>query len=96
MKNSKDFLTNIVEVPKTKSEAESLIIYNLENFKLLFGWSYGISCCMQSIQSVNFFKLKNMDIDKVIKLLQELILFLENYREFGFASAVDETKQMAI
>ncbi|XP_022874211.1 zinc finger MYM-type protein 1-like [Olea europaea var. sylvestris] len=39
---------------------------------------------------------ENMDIDEAIKLLEALILFLENYRESEFANAMDEAKQIAV
>ncbi|XP_022889134.1 zinc finger MYM-type protein 1-like [Olea europaea var. sylvestris] len=89
-------LANIAEDPKTKSEAESLATYELENFEFLLGmviW-YKLLHAFNTVSK--FFQAENMDIDETIKLLEALILFLENYREFGFASAMDEAKQIAI
>ncbi|XP_022872736.1 uncharacterized protein LOC111391718 [Olea europaea var. sylvestris] len=40
-------------------------------------------------------RVKNMDINEAIKFLQALILFLEYYKETGFASTMDKAKQMA-
>ncbi|XP_022883344.1 zinc finger MYM-type protein 1-like [Olea europaea var. sylvestris] len=88
-------LANIVEDPKTKSEAESLAIYELENFEFLLGiviW-YKLLYAINTVSK--FFQAENMDINEAIKLLQALISFLEDYRDSGFASAMDEAKQMA-
>ncbi|XP_022843386.1 zinc finger MYM-type protein 1-like [Olea europaea var. sylvestris] len=88
-------LANIVEDPKTKSEAESFAIYELENFEFLLGIVIWYKL-LHAINTVNkFFQAENMDINEAIKLLQALISFLEDYRESGFASAMDEAKQMA-
>ncbi|XP_022858956.1 zinc finger MYM-type protein 1-like [Olea europaea var. sylvestris] len=88
-------LASIVEDPKTKREAESLAIYELENFEFLLGiviW-YKLLHAINTVSK--FFQAENMDINEAIKLLQALISFLEDYRESGFASAMDEAKQMA-
>ncbi|XP_022859067.1 zinc finger MYM-type protein 1-like, partial [Olea europaea var. sylvestris] len=85
---------SIVEDPKTKREAESLAIYELENFEFLLGiviW-YKLLHAINTVSK--FFQTENMDINEAIKLLQALISFLEDYRESGFASAMDEAKQM--
>ncbi|XP_042451602.1 uncharacterized protein LOC122036375 [Zingiber officinale] len=70
-------LTNNTEDPKTRSEAESLALYELEKFEFLLGVS------------------ENMDIDAAIKLLQGIIIFLEEYRDSGFDKAMVEAKEMA-
>ncbi|XP_022851453.1 zinc finger MYM-type protein 1-like [Olea europaea var. sylvestris] len=85
-----------VEDPKTKSEAKSLATYELENFEFLLGmviW-YKLLHAFNTVSK--FFQAENIDIDEAIKLLEALILFLENYGESGFASAMDEAKQIAV
>ncbi|XP_022850565.1 uncharacterized protein LOC111372440 [Olea europaea var. sylvestris] len=77
---------------KTKSEAESLAIYELENFEFLLGMVIWYKL-LHTINTVStFFQAENMDIDEAIKCLQALILFLKKYRETGFSSAMDEAK----
>ncbi|XP_022842046.1 uncharacterized protein LOC111365742 [Olea europaea var. sylvestris] len=89
-------LINIAKDPKTKSEAESLATHEPENFEFLLGmiiW-YKLLHALNTVSK--FFQAENMDIDEAIKLLEALILFLENYRESGFASAMDEAKQIGV
>ncbi|XP_075486429.1 uncharacterized protein LOC142526039 [Primulina tabacum] len=64
-------LANDSEDPKTKSDAESLALYELENFEFL------------------------LDIDVAIKLLQGIVLFLEEFREDGYDKAMVIAKEMA-
>ncbi|XP_042387979.1 uncharacterized protein LOC121980078 [Zingiber officinale] len=88
-------LTNDTEDPKTKSEAESLALYELEKFEFLLGvviWYkllFAINTASKLLQS------ENMDIDVAIKLLQGIIIFLEEYRESGFDKAMVKAKEMA-
>ncbi|XP_042460344.1 zinc finger MYM-type protein 1-like [Zingiber officinale] len=88
-------LTNDIEDPKTKSEAESLALYELEKYEFLLGvviW-YKLLFTINTVSK--FLQSENMDIDVVIKLLQGIIIFLEEYRESGFDKAMVEAKEMA-
>ncbi|XP_042441417.1 zinc finger MYM-type protein 1 [Zingiber officinale] len=88
-------LTNDTEDPKTKSEAESLALYELEKFEFLLGvviW-YKLLFAINTVSK--FLQSENMDIDAAIKLLQGIIIFLEEYRESGFDKAMVEAKEMA-
>ncbi|XP_042374434.1 zinc finger MYM-type protein 1-like [Zingiber officinale] len=81
--------------PKTKSEAESLATYELENFEFLLGMVIWYKL-LHAINTVSkFLQGENMDIDIAIKQLKGLILTFEEYREFGFDKAMIEAKQMA-
>ncbi|XP_073152101.1 uncharacterized protein [Henckelia pumila] len=88
-------LANKSEDPKTKSEAESLALHELENFEFLLGvviWYkllYAINIVSKFLQS------ENMDIDVAVKLLEGIILFLEEFREDGYDKAMVEAKEMA-
>ncbi|XP_042446648.1 uncharacterized protein LOC122031623 [Zingiber officinale] len=87
-------LTNDTEDPKTKSEAESLALYELEKFEFLLGvviW-YKLLFAINTVSK--FLQSENMDIDAAIKLLQGIIIFLEEYRESGFDKAMVEAKEM--
>lgn len=42
-----------------------------------------------------FLQAENMDIDVALKQLKRLILFLEDFSEFGFDRAIVEFKQIA-
>ncbi|XP_024195635.1 zinc finger MYM-type protein 1-like [Rosa chinensis] len=88
-------LANTSEDPKTKSEAESLVTHELENFEFLLGmviW-YQLLYAINTVSK--FLQAENMDIDAALKELKGLILFLEEYRESGLDMAMDEAKQMA-
>ncbi|XP_073294292.1 uncharacterized protein [Primulina huaijiensis] len=88
-------LANESEDPKTKSEAESLALYELENFEFLLGvviW-YKLLHAINTVSK--FLQSENMDIDVAIKLLQGIVLFLEEFREDGYDKAMVEAKEMA-
>ncbi|XP_075479455.1 uncharacterized protein LOC142520343 [Primulina tabacum] len=83
------------EGSQTKSEAESLVLYELENFEFLFGvvlW-YKLLHAINTVSK--FLQSENMDIDVAIKLLQRIVLFLEEFREDGYDKAMVEAKEMA-
>ncbi|XP_073025228.1 uncharacterized protein [Primulina eburnea] len=88
-------LANDSEDHKTKSEAESLALYELENFEFLLGvviW-YKLLHAINTVSK--FLQSENMDIDVAIKLLQRIVLFLEEFREDGYDKAKVEAKEMA-
>ncbi|KAL8461685.1 hypothetical protein ACS0TY_032972 [Phlomoides rotata] len=93
----KDALVDLTDTedPKTKSEAESLVLYEFENFEFLLGvviW-YKLLHAINTVSK--FLQSETMDIDVAIKLLQGVISFLEEYRELGFNNAMSEAKEMA-
>ncbi|XP_048446217.1 zinc finger MYM-type protein 1-like [Pyrus x bretschneideri] len=77
-------LANTSEGPKSKSEAESLTIHELENFEFLFGmviWHellFAINIVSKTLQK------EDMHIDVAIDQLKWLISILDQYRETGF------------
>ncbi|XP_022854115.1 uncharacterized protein LOC111375513 [Olea europaea var. sylvestris] len=83
------------EDPKVKSEAESLVTHELQNFEFLLG----IVIWYRLLHAVNivskFLQTESMDIDHAIDLLQGLVLLFEDYREIGFAIAMDEATKKA-
>ncbi|KAL6567777.1 hypothetical protein OROGR_001445 [Orobanche gracilis] len=88
-------LTDDTEDPNTKSEAESLVLYEFENFEFLLSvviW-YKLLHVINIVSK--FLQSETMDIDTAIKLLQGVILFLEEYREHGFDEAMSEATEMA-
>ncbi|KAL8541894.1 hypothetical protein ACS0TY_002950 [Phlomoides rotata] len=88
-------LTDDTEDPKTKSEAEPLVLYGFENFEFLLGvviW-YKLLHVINTVSK--FLRSETMDINVAIKLLQWVISFLEEYREHGFDNAMSEAKEMA-
>ncbi|XP_052206734.1 uncharacterized protein LOC127811058 [Diospyros lotus] len=81
--------------PKTKSEAESLAAYELQNFEFLLGMVIWYKL-LHAINTVSkFLQAENMDIDVAISLLEGLLLFLDDYRESGFDKAMVEAKKIA-
>ncbi|XP_052193786.1 uncharacterized protein LOC127802132 [Diospyros lotus] len=90
-----DDIRDTSEDPKTKSKAESLATYELQNFEFLLGMVIWYKL-LHAINTVSkFLQAENMDIDVAISLLEGLILFLDDYRESGFDKAMVEAKQIA-
>ncbi|KAL8548246.1 hypothetical protein ACS0TY_007533 [Phlomoides rotata] len=88
-------LTYDTEYPKTKSEAESLVLYEFENFEFLLGGVIWYKL-LHAINTVSkFLQYEAMNINVAIKLLQRVISFFEKYREHGFDNAMSEAKEMA-
>ena len=94
----RDALAHLAETsedPKTKSEAESIVTYEFENFEFLFGmviW-YNLLFAINSVRKI--LQNEDMHIDVAIKQLKNLISYLEKYRETGFEEAMIEAKEIA-
>nr|XP_008358200.2 zinc finger MYM-type protein 1-like [Malus domestica] len=88
-------LANTSEDPKSKSEAESLVIHELENFEFLLGmviWHellFAINTVSKTLQK------EDMHIDVAIDQLKRLISVLDQYRETRFEEAMNEAKKIA-
>nr|XP_028952623.1 uncharacterized protein LOC103441777 [Malus domestica] len=88
-------LANTSEDPKSKSEAESLAIHELENFEFLLGrviWHellFAINTISKTLQK------EDMHIDVAIDQLKGFISVLDQYRETGFEEAMNEAKKIA-
>ena len=88
-------LAEVTEDSKTKSDAETLALYDLESFEFLLGMVIWYNL-LHAINVVSkFIQSEDMDIDIAINLLQGLDNFLDQFREEGFASAMNEAIQMA-
>ncbi|KAL6996941.1 hypothetical protein U1Q18_052523 [Sarracenia purpurea var. burkii] len=88
-------LANTSEDPKTKSEAESLATFEIENFEFLVGmiiW-HNLLFVVNSVSKI--FQSEDMDISNAVEHLKGLITFLESYRETGFVEAMIEAKEVA-
>ena len=83
--------------PKTISEVNCLVTYEIENFEFLLViniW-YDILFAINSISK--YLQSKEMQIDIIINKLKGLITFFENYRENGFTiSALKSSKEIVI
>ncbi|XP_020270448.1 zinc finger MYM-type protein 1-like isoform X1 [Asparagus officinalis] len=96
--NIRDALIQLAEIsedPKIKSEANSLATYEIENFEFLLAMNiwYDILFAVNSVSKI--LQSKDMHIDIVIDQLKSLIVYLENYRQNGFMSALNSTKELA-
>ncbi|XP_075091514.1 uncharacterized protein LOC142171720 [Nicotiana tabacum] len=94
----RDALLKLVEIsdgPKTKSEANSLVTYELENFEFLLGMTiwYDILFVVNSVSKS--MQSKDMHIDVAIDQLKGLISFFNKYREEGFVTAMISAKEIA-
>ncbi|KAL6126153.1 hypothetical protein ACLB2K_074204 [Fragaria x ananassa] len=88
-------LANTSEDPKTKSEAESLVTNELENFEFLLGmviW-YELLHAINTVSKI--LQAENMDIDVAIEQLKGLLLFVQDYRKSRVDKAMVEAKIMA-
>ncbi|KAL8149120.1 hypothetical protein AgCh_006213 [Apium graveolens] len=95
IKEGLNYLVNSSEDAKTRSDAEILAIYNLQNFEFLLGmviWYqllYAINHVSKILQS------EDMQTDVAIRELKGLLSFLQNYREVGFQEAMVEATEIA-
>ncbi|KAG2716452.1 hypothetical protein I3760_03G126600 [Carya illinoinensis] len=78
-------LEKMTEDLKTKSEANCLVAYKIENFEFILGMTI-----YKSMQS------KDMYIDVAIDQLKCLISYFQDYRENEFKSAMISLKEIAI
>jgi hypothetical protein len=88
-------LVKTSEDPKTKSEANCLTTYEMENFEFLLSitiW-YDILFVVNTVSKK--LQLKDMHIDIAIDQLECLISYFKTYREIGFASAMISSKKIA-
>ncbi|KAL8035682.1 hypothetical protein ABFX02_12G113100 [Erythranthe guttata] len=88
-------LANSGEDAKTKSEANSLVIHELENFEFLFGMVIWHNLLFTINVASKMLQAEDMDIDVGIKQLKSLICFFESYRETGFLAAKIEAIEIA-
>ncbi|KAM4072324.1 hypothetical protein ACB094_11G129900 [Castanea mollissima] len=88
-------LAKTSEDPKTKSEADCLATYEIESFEFLLAMTiwYDILFAVNSV-SKNL-QSKDMHIDVAIDQLKGLMSFLKKYREDGFTSAMNSSKEIA-
>ncbi|XP_028118958.1 zinc finger MYM-type protein 1-like [Camellia sinensis] len=95
IRDALNHLANLGEPHNTKSEAESLATYEIENFEFLLGmiiW-HNLLFAVNSVSKI--FQREDMHIDVAIIQLKGLITFLEKYRETGFLDAMIEAKEVA-
>ncbi|XP_062014047.1 uncharacterized protein LOC133730483 [Rosa rugosa] len=88
-------LVNGKEDAKTKSDAETLATYNLQNFEFLFGmiiW-YELLHVVNNVSKV--LQTEDMHVDTAIKELERLLSFLQKFRETGFEESLIEAKEIA-
>ncbi|XP_024164052.1 uncharacterized protein LOC112171041 [Rosa chinensis] len=87
-------LAKVSEDLKTKSEAESLAIFEMENFEFLLGmviW-YKLLFAINTVSKI--LQTEDMHIDFAITELKKLISSLENFREIGFDEAMIDAKKI--
>ncbi|XP_012844359.1 PREDICTED: zinc finger MYM-type protein 1-like [Erythranthe guttata] len=88
-------LTNSREDTKTKSEANSLVTHELENFEFLFGMIIWHNVLLTINVVSKILQAEDMDIDVDIKQIKGLISFFEKYRETGFSEVKIEANEIA-
>ncbi|XP_074369106.1 uncharacterized protein LOC141709162 [Apium graveolens] len=95
IKETLNYLVNSSEDTKTRSDAEILATYNLQNFEFLLGmviWYqllYTVNHVSKILQS------EDMQIDVANRELKGRLSFLQNYREIGFPETMVEATEIA-
>ncbi|XP_022893954.1 uncharacterized protein LOC111408425 [Olea europaea var. sylvestris] len=84
-----------VDGPKTKSEAECLATYEIENFEFLLGMIIWYEVLNNVNRLSKHLQTEDIHIDVAIDHLKGLISFFKSYRETGFESAVIDAKKIA-
>jgi hypothetical protein len=84
-----------VDDPKTKSEAECLATYEIENFEFLLGMIIWFEVLNNVNRVSKHLQEEDMHIDVAIDHLKGLISFFKSYRETGFESAMVDAKEIA-
>lgn len=95
IKEALNYLVNNSEDAKTRSDAETLAAYNIQNFEFLLG----MVIWYQLLNAVNhvskILQSEDMQIDVAIRELKNILSFLYNYREVGFQEAMVEATEIA-
>ncbi|KAK2655241.1 hypothetical protein Ddye_008293 [Dipteronia dyeriana] len=94
----RDALAHLVETSedlKTKSEVDSIVTYEFENFEFMFGMDiwYNLLFAINYVSKI--LQNEDMHIDVAIKQLKSLISYLEKYIEIGFEEAMIDAKEIA-
>ncbi|XP_022893928.1 zinc finger MYM-type protein 1-like [Olea europaea var. sylvestris] len=84
-----------VDDPKTKSEAECLATYEIDNFEFLLGMIIWYEVLNNVNRVSKQLQAEDMHIDVVIDHLKGLNSFFKSYRESGFESAMVDAKEIA-
>ncbi|XP_073119709.1 uncharacterized protein [Henckelia pumila] len=88
-------VADLTDDARLSRDARLLATHELSSFEFLLSlviWYdilYNINSVSKSLQS------ETMHIDVAVKQLKELVSFFENYREVGFASAINSAKEIA-
>ena len=88
-------LAETSEDPKTRSEANCLATYEIENFEFLLGMTIWYDILFSVNLVSKYLQSKDMHIDIAINQLKGLISFFEKYRESGFTNAMISSKEIA-
>ena len=88
-------LAETSENPKTRSEANCLATYEIENFEFLLGMTIWYDILFSVNLVSKYLQSKDMHIDIAINQLKCLISFFEKYRESGFTNAMISSKEIA-
>lgn len=90
------FLANSNEDAKTKSDAETLAVYNIQNYEFLLALIIWHDLLFVVNNVSKFLQTKDMQMDVAIKELESLLGFLKQYREIGYDQAKLQATTIAI
>ena len=85
----------MLQLAKTKSEANCLATYEMESFKFLLSMTiwydilFAVNTLSKNLQS------KDIHINVAIDTLEGLISYFKNYKETGFTYAMISSKEIA-
>ena len=95
IKEAVHYLAESNEDAKTKSDAESLATYNIQNFEFLVSMVIWYDLLFAVNNASKFLQSEDMQIDVAIKELKILLSFLQKYRETGFEEAMTKATEIA-
>ncbi|XP_062118367.1 uncharacterized protein LOC133831984 [Humulus lupulus] len=95
IKEALNYLAESNEDAKTKSDAETLATYNIQNFEFLVSMVIWYDLLFAVNTASKILQSEDMQIDVAIKELKILLSFLQKYRETGFEEALTKATEIA-
>ncbi|XP_062085682.1 uncharacterized protein LOC133791782 [Humulus lupulus] len=95
IKEALNYLAESNEDAKTKSDAETLATYKIQNFEFLVSMVIWYDLLFAANTASKILQSEDMQIDVAIKELKILPSFLQKYRETGFEEALTKATEIA-
>nr|XP_028965092.1 zinc finger MYM-type protein 1-like [Malus domestica] len=89
-------LVEITENPQLSRDAECLASGELSSFDFVLSLVIWYDILLKINMVSTKLQSEDMRLDVAVKALESLVMFFENYRETGFASAMSDAKEIAL